>query len=404
MTLDIRVLTEDDLETATNIFAHAFGTSWRHDPGERKERLRQGADADWYLGAFEDGEMTSMMRIIPNEMYLNGGTLGFGAVSPVAGSPLHRRKGHTGALLRRSLEVMKDRGQPVSGLYTPHPAFYRRYGWEIAAEVRKYVFKPKDLSLQYTPSQRGSFRALRPADRAELEPVYAQYAARGNGPFVRDERWWDNYVVGANWRGEHDIVLWHDKAGTPQGYAVFILPRDGEDANKVVVVELIALTGDAYANLLTYFGNYDLHSEVIVYGSPHEPMLLQFLDTERLTAGEEFSVLLRITDFEAAMSARLPARADETAQVVLRIEDRDAAWNAGTWRAGVAEGRTLVSRTDEAPELTVTERILAPLFNGYLRPSVAHEAGLLTATDEDALDRADRIFAVKRPPYFPDHF
>jgi hypothetical protein len=52
----------------------------------------------------------------------------------------------------------------------------------------------------------------------------------------------------------------------------------------------------------------------------------------------------------------------------------------------------------------VGERILAPMFNGHLRPSVAHEAGLLAATSEDALERADRVFAVKRPPFFPDHF
>ena len=35
-------------------------------------------------------------------MRINGGAIPFGAVSPVANSPLHRRKGHTGAMLRQS--------------------------------------------------------------------------------------------------------------------------------------------------------------------------------------------------------------------------------------------------------------------------------------------------------------
>jgi predicted acetyltransferase len=114
--------------------------------------------------------------------------------------------------------------------------------------------------------------------------------------------------------------------------------------------------------------------------------------------------MLRVIDFEAAMSARPAARDDETAAFVLSVEDHNAPWNEGTWQVGVAEGRTLVARSDAAPELTVSERVLAPVFNGHIRPSLAHEAGLFAAVSEDALDRADRVFAVKRPPFFPDHF
>ena len=404
MTLDVRVLNADEVEQAETVFAHAFGLESRHDLTEHMEWIRARTEPEWYLGAFEGKELTSMMRIIPNEMYINGAALGFGTVSPVASSPLHRRKGHTGALLRHSLSVMRDRGQPIAGLYTPHPAFYRRYGWEIAAEQRTYRFKPKDLALQFEPAQRGSFEMLRPEHWQTLEPVYARYASRANGAFARNERWWSSYVLGAVWRGIHDIVLWRDDSGEPQGYAVFLLPNTGDDANKVVVSELIALTGDAYANLLGYFGRYDLHREVVVYGSPHDTLPLHFLDTERLEVTDHFSVMLRINDFEAAMTARPPARQDETAEVTLRIEDRTAPWNEGTWRVAVAEGRTLVSRTGAPPELTVAERILAPLFNGHLRPLPAHEAGLLSSASEDALERAGRVFAVKRPPFFPDHF
>jgi predicted acetyltransferase len=404
LALEVRVLTADEVEQAETVFAHAFGLAHRYEVSERMERVHARYDADWYMGAFEGEELTSMMCIVPNEMYINGAAIGFGTVSPVASSPLHRRKGHTGALLRRSLTVMRERGQPLSGLYTPHPAFYRRYGWEIAAEQRTYRFKPKDLSLQFTPGNRGSFKALRPADWQELVPVHARYAVRSNGPFARNERWWKNYVLDAVWRGTHDIVMWSDDRGEAQGYAVFLLPNSGDDANKVIVVELIALTGDAYANLLAYFGRYDLHREIVINGSTHDTLPLQFFDTERLEMTDHFSVMLRVNDFEAAMTARPPARSDETCEVVLGIEDRTAPWNEGAWRVGVAEGRTLVSRTDEAPELTVNERILASLFNGYLRPSTGFEAGLVSAHDEGALDRADRVFAVKRPPFFPDHF
>jgi predicted acetyltransferase len=246
---------------------------------------------------------------------------------------------------------------------------------------------------------------LRPADWQLLHEVHTRQAPRANGAFVRNQRWWSTYVLEASWRGTQDIVLWRDDAGEAQGYGIYMLPESGHDANKVIVIELIALTGDAYANLLSFFSRYDLHEQVVIDGSPHDTLPLQVLDSERLEITGRFSVMLRVNDFEAAMTARPAARPDETCDVVLRIEDRDAPWNAGAWRVGVAEGRTIVSRANDAEaELTVSERILAPVFNGHLRPSLAHEAGLLTARNEPALDRADRVFAVKRPPFFPDHF
>lgn len=329
MTPEIRVLKADEIEQAETVFAHAFGFANRHDLGEHMERIRQRVEPEWYLGAFEGEELTSMMRIIPNEMYINGAAIGFGTVSPVAGSPLHRRQGYTGAMLRQSLQVMRERGQPLAGLYTPHPAFYRRYGWEIAADQRTYRFKPKDLDLQVAPSLRGSFHLLRPSDWQALHAIYSRQASRGNGTFVRNERWWNTYVVGAFWRGTHDIVLWRDDAGEPQGYAIFLLPNTGEDANKVIVVELVALNGDAYVNLVTYFGRYDLHREIVIHAAPHDTLPLHFLDSERLEIKDEFSVMLRVNDFEAAMSARPPARSDDNAELVLRIEDRTAPWNGG---------------------------------------------------------------------------
>ncbi len=403
MALDIRVLTESELETAESIFAHAFGFARRHDLEEHMGRVRERFEPEWYLGAFDGDDLTSMMRMVPNDMYINGASIGFGTVSPVASSPLHRRKGHTGAMLRHSLGLMRERGQALSGLYTPHPAFYRRYGWEIAAHQRTYRFKPKDLALQFPPSARGSFEAVRPEDLALIEPVYARYAERGNGTFVRDQRWWHGYVLNS-WRGPGDIVLWRDDAGEAQGYAVFMLPTTGAEADKVVVGEMVALTGEAHANLLTYFGRYDLHSEVVIHGSPHDPIDLQFVDTERLEMTEHFSVLVRVVDFEVAMSTRPPARSAGACELLLGVEDRTAPWNDGVWRVGIGEGGTSVSRSDVVPELTVSERILAPLFTGHLTPSRAYEAGLLQATSDDALERADQVFKTDRPPFFPDHF
>jgi predicted acetyltransferase len=407
MAFQIRILNADELEEASRISQYAFNAPARHDDAlfqQRIERTRNFYQPDWYLGSFEDGEMTSMMCMIPNQMYINGTALDFGTVSPVASSPLHRRKGHAGQLMRRSLEVMKQRDQSISGLYTPHPAFYRRYGWEIASEASSFTFKPKDLRTQVQPRQRGRFRLLKSGDWQELDAVYQAYAEAHNGPFRRNEAWWRNYVLETPWRPIHDIVLWQDDAGTPQGYALYQQPSQSDRDNRVIVIEMLALTGDAYLNLLVYFGRHDIHREIVIWSSPDDPLPLHFSDAERLETKHSFAVMLRVVDFEAAMLARPPARVDETCEVVLRIEDESAPWNDGTWRTAITEGKTFVERTDAAAELSVTGRVLAPLFNGYLSPSTGQATGMLEATSAEALERADRVFAVRRRPYFIDQF
>ncbi len=407
MTLEIRNLNVEEIATAELLTAQAFGSERRHNIEEAAERSRLLFPPEWYLGAFEDGELTSVMRVIPEEMYLNGGRLGFGAVSPVANSPLHRRKGHSGAMLRRSLEQMRERGQVLSGLYTPHPAFYRHYGWEIASEWRTHVFKPKDFALLETPSHGGRFSFLPVDEWRSLQPLHDALAARANGSLRRSETWWRTYVADTPWRPGTDVVLWQTDAGVPEGYAVYQQPSSpGIDhpTTNVYVRELVANSRDAYLNLLTFFGRHDIHNEIMIQLPPDDPFPLLFRDVEKLRTMEGFAVLLRVIDFQAAMQARRPAHRDDVVELTLRLTDDSAPWNEGIWRIGVGEGRSWAERAQGEAELTLSARVLAPLFNGYLTPAKAFDAGLLDATSPDVLKRASRIFGVTRQPFFRDHF
>jgi predicted acetyltransferase len=406
MAIEIRSLVnEEELDAATRISAQAFASPFRHDMAGSLQRAREASKPEWHLGVFEAGEMTSMMCIIPNEMYINGAALSFGTVSPVASSPLHRRKGHAGAMLRRSLAVMRERSQVISGLYTPHPALYRRYGWEIASDWRRYSFNPKDFRPQAQPQQRGRFRWLTQDDWQQLDRVYQVYAADNNGALRRTQGWWKHAVLDVPWRPVEDIVLWEDDAGEPRGYALYQQPVvPGHEPSAINVIELIATTPDAYLNLLTYFARHDIHKEISIFAAPDDPLPQLFGDTERLKLEQHYAVLLRVIDFEAAMAARPAARPEDAYEVTLRIEDVEASWNDGVWRCGVAEGRSWAKRADGAAELTLPARVLGPLFNGCMAPSTAARAGLLAAESEDALSRADRVFAARRVPYFPDQF
>ncbi len=408
MTLEIRPITDDEVERAEFITMYSFDSPERRDMAAAVERSRRIFPNDWSLASFEDGEMTAFIRVIPFAMRVNGRGLSFGAVGPVVSAPEHRRKGHVGALLRRSLADMRERGQVISGLHTPHPTLYRRYGWEIASLRRRYAFAPKEIELMAQPSERGRFRMIKADDWAQADRVYRLHSAARNGPLHRGELWWREAIFGtAGGRPvAGDVALWENGQGEPQGYVVYdqvTNPQDPE-AHSLSVRELVALSSDAYLNLILYILRHDLPQETTWNAPPDDPFLSLVADAPKVRVEEEYDLLLRICDVEGALKLRPFANLEHPVSLTLQVSDSSAPWNEGVWRVEVADGATNVEKTSGEADLTLTATALAPIFNGYISASGAALAGLITARDEQSLATADALFATSYPPFCADGF
>lgn len=404
MNIEIRTITSDEFETAARIAADAFGSSNRPEFAAGVEQARGFYPNEWHLATFEEGEMTSMMRMLPFAMRINGRALPFAAIGPVANSPQHRRKGHTGAMMRDSLRVMRERGQSLAGLHTPHPAFYRRYGWEIAADELIYTFKPKDGRLAAEPGERGRLRAVSGDSWHELNAIYRGWSAYRNGALHRAEVWWRNAVLGGANPPVNDAVIWQDGQGRDQGYAVISQPAQGPDANKVILREMVTQTPDAYLNLILYLMQHDIHSEIVMCAPSDDPMPLVFADPDRLAVRQNYTVLLRLVDVEAALRSRPLASPDTEVEFTIAVRDDCAPWNEGVYRLAAHAGEVEVERTKGGAGITVDARTLAPIFNGYVAPSKAAAAGLIMAADPQALRSADAFFAAGHRPFCWDGF
>ncbi len=408
MTLEIRPITDEEVERAEFITMYSFNSPERRDMAAAVERSRRIFLNDWSLASFVDGEMTAFIRVLPFAMRVNGRGLSFGAVGPVVSAPEHRRKGHVGALLRRALADMRERGQLLSGLHTPHPTLYRRYGWEIASLRRRYAFAPKEIELMAQPSERGRFRMLKPDDWAQADRVYRLHSAARNGPLHRGELWWREAIFGtAGGRPvSGDVALWENGQGEPQGYVVYdqvTNPQDPED-HSLSVRELVALSSDAYLNLILYILRHDLPQETAWNASPDDPFLSLVADASKVKVEEEYDMLLRLCDVEGALMLRPFANLEHPMSLTLQVSDSSAPWNEGVWRIEVADGATNVEKTSGEADLTLTATALAPIFNGYISASGAALAGLITARDEESLATADALFATSYPPFCADGF
>ena len=121
-----------------------------------------------------------------------------------------------------ALERMRERGQLLSGLYTPHDALYQRFGWERAEGKKSYTFEPKDVRLRFrssggqtepaTPTT-GSGWTASTSEKTRERTARSCAARSGGGSRAQ--------ALGTRQDRGDDAVVWVDDEGRDQGYAVY---------------------------------------------------------------------------------------------------------------------------------------------------------------------------------------
>ncbi|HSP55572.1 MAG TPA: GNAT family N-acetyltransferase [Dehalococcoidia bacterium] len=407
MSTDYRVLTSDDIEQSAYVESVAF----YNEPGPaRVEMARKYLPPEWTVGGFIDGKLIADVRTVPMVRRINGATMAFGAVGPVACLSAYRRQGHVGLLLRLALETMRDRGQVISGLHTPHDALYARYGWERAEGRIRYQFFPKDIHLRHR-GEPGNIEQVIKDDWERLARIYQQHVAKRNGAFTRNAIWWQVAVLGHfESPGEikdNQIFVWTDTGGQDQGYVVYSnrpLPQDRDWPRQVVHIrDFVALTGDAYIGLWQHMLTHDLADYVVAYMPPDDPFPNLVHDPFRVQVSPGYGAMLRIVDVEKAIAQR-PCVGDRPAAFTMRVLDHSAPWNEAIWRVQTADGRMQAERVDSEADVELTANTLAPLFTAHMTPEVAANVGLLRVFRPEAVQQMTEAFRALYPPYCHDSY
>ncbi|HEY8490207.1 MAG TPA: GNAT family N-acetyltransferase [Dehalococcoidia bacterium] len=399
MSVQIRPLRDDEWEQRAFIDSYAFGG----DRGPAAvERLRREYRAEWTLVAIDGGEMVASLVVIPFAMGIEGRPVPMGGVASVATLPEHRRKGHVGRLLRQALADMRERGQVLSALYTPHPPLYRRFGWAYASANREYRFACKDLSLRSAPPEGGRVRRADAGAIPKLAEVYARWSAGRTGPLERTPERWQQGVLNA-WDPEFDIAVWENGSGGWDGYVLYRAwqPDILASGQHLLVRELAACTPEAYQGLVHFLLHHDRVTDARWLAPPDDAFLALVTDPSRVQPTHLPGFMLRLVDVPAALAAR-PYTVDGT--LVLEVRDATAPWNQGRWRLAVREGRATVEPGGGEPDLALDAADLAPLYDGYWTASALALAGLIGARSPEALELADRLFATRTPPFMPEFF
>lgn len=408
MSLEIRpALT--DAEWRRHAFISAY--SFNGDRSEARADLRdEYLLRDWSLAAYEDGTMVAGLMMIPFEQYINGASIPLGGVAGVSCLPEKRRQGYVGELLRASLQRMRDDGQFLSALYTPHYSLYRRFGWEIASRTISYSFAPK-VARPRRAVPAGSWRRLGADAWRDFDAIYTRHYASRNGAMRRSKLRWRTSILTGHPSHPHDAAIWSDATGEDRAYVVYssrnyASPSSPWEELVLRVHDWVALDPDAYAAVLYYLLSHDLSNRIVMLAGEDEPFAAAFEEPSHIgdPPGAWFATMLRIVDVPRALEARpaLPQADDKS--ITIALEDEAAPWNAGTWRIACSGGRIRVERSAGAPDLEMEVTALGPLFNGFTKPADAVRAGTVRAHNVEAVAAATDIFSVTHAPYCPDEF
>src|SRR5438067_12359179 len=107
----------------------AFGASLPTD--EELSISKEITEFDRTLAFFDGKEMVATAGIFSYEMTVPGATLRCGGVTRVSVLTTHRRRGLLTAMMRRQLDDMHERGEPLAALYASEAPIYGQFGYGL---------------------------------------------------------------------------------------------------------------------------------------------------------------------------------------------------------------------------------------------------------------------------------
>ncbi len=401
MSVEIRSPSEDELRKAMRAVEAAFGEEQKE---EDLDRHQKAMPRDRFLVAYDGAIPVGTTASLPFELTVPGGELAAGGVTWVGVLPSHRRRGLLTQMMKRQLDDLHERGEPLAILWASEAAIYGRFGYGISAPTVQLDADRSRFALRDDPGPKGAVRLIDREEAARvLPPIYDAVRARVPGFTSRSEKLWDLYRLAdpEHWRRgagpKFYAVLEFD--GEPVGYALYRIKLDWQEGfakSQVKVVEICSTSDAAERELWRFLFGIDLIERIQGRHDPGSPLFLMVVDPRSLKLRVTEGLWLRLVDLDAALTGRSYATDDS---VVVDVRDELCPWNAGRWRMGTDAGRT-----DGDAELELDVADLASAYLGAFDFGRLAAAQRVRELKSGALARATELFRTSRPPFCPEDF
>src|SRR2546421_8055138 len=144
----------------------AFGEEQKE---EDLDRHQKAMPRDRFLVAYDGAVPVGTTASLRSELTVPGGELPAGGVTWVGVLPSHRRRGILTQMMKRQLDDLHERGEPLAILWASEAAIYGRFGYGISAPETRIDAARARFGFRDDPGPTGLVRLV---DRDEALQVF----------------------------------------------------------------------------------------------------------------------------------------------------------------------------------------------------------------------------------------
>ena len=196
MPIIYRTLIEDDWDDWVAGNAHGFLADVE-EAAAMNARARPLIDFDRGLGARDGDELVGRTQAISFSMSVPGGHLPTAGVTAVTVLPTHRRRGILTELMRRQLDDIHERGEPLAALWSSETLIYGRFGYGLTAQSDRASIDRRHTGFRAeVPEAPGEVRFV--DSDAALErwpPLYERLRETRPGMMNRIPGHWSAFII-----------------------------------------------------------------------------------------------------------------------------------------------------------------------------------------------------------------
>ncbi|WP_329292175.1 GNAT family N-acetyltransferase [Streptomyces pseudovenezuelae] len=366
-----------------------------------------------FIGAFEGDRCVATFRSFAQEVTAVGGQLvAADAISGVAVTATHRRRGLLTRMMNEDLAAAKERGDVLATLIAAEYRIYGRYGFGPATSGTEWTIDVPRAGLDPRgPDLRGGrIDLVDPDEVRKLGPELHDRMRRATpGAISRDEWWWQ-LNTGAvrtepGWT-EPFFAVYRAADGTVEGLMAYEVDEKWADtmqpSNTASVRGMIASTPAAERVLWHYLCSIDWVMRVKSgWRAPDDllPHLLPNPPAARITMQADW-LWVRILDVVRALEARTYEGAGT---LVLEVVDGSGT-SGGRYLLDASPDGASCTATTRSADLTLDVRDLATLWLGDESAVRLAALGRVREERAGAGRGADALLRTSRRPWCPDMF